>query len=162
MDSLLLLLAQHETALEGADKAIDIFDKLGKAGPVTIALAVAFAAVAFAVFMMRKNWKLQHEHATELKSREVLAKKEADDRLKTVIDAEKDRRESEKDMLREMIERGHEATQALEENNKIIASVISTTENMLRKMEEMDRRNVDLQRTVDNVQRSVDDMRRTT
>ena len=66
--SLLLLLAEGSD-LDKANQAIDTFDKLGKGGPVTLSLVIAFGAIIFAVYMMKKNWKLREDHANELKAR---------------------------------------------------------------------------------------------
>ena len=144
-EGLILLLAQDGT-IETADKAIDTIDKLGKAGPVTIALVVAIAATIFAIYMMRKNWKLREEmekghkdHALELKNRETQAKEDADERLEKVLDAAKERRETEKEMLREMVERGHEATQALEGSNKAIEAFKVALDGFQRRLDELDR-----------------------
>ena len=111
----------------------------GKAGPITLALVVAIAAVAFAVLMLRKNWKLREDHANELRRRETDAKLDADARLKSVLEGEKDRRDAEKSMLREMVERGHEATQALEGSNKAIEAFKSALDAYQRRLEELDR-----------------------
>lgn len=134
----ILLLAQDLTA-EKANAAIDTIDRLGKAGPVTLALFVAFLSVAFAVYMLRKNWMLREEMAIELKKREEDAKKDADTRLEKVLEAAKERREAEKQMLREMVERGHEATQALEGSNKAIEAFKVTLDSFTRRSEEIDR-----------------------
>lgn len=134
-----LLLFAQGVDVEKANDAIDTIDKLGKAGPVTLALVVAIASVAFAVYMMRKNWKLQNDHATELKEREKEAKEDADERLQAVLEAAKERRETEKQMLREMVEHGHEATQALEGSNKAIEAFKASNDAFLRRLEELDR-----------------------
>lgn len=133
-----LLLADSE-ALGKADQAIDTIDKLGKAGPVTLALVVAIAAVAFAIYTLRKIWKLREDHAVELKEREKEAKSDADERLKAVLEAAQERRETEKQMLREMVEHGHEATQALEGSNKAIEAFKTAMDGFVRRLEELDR-----------------------
>jgi len=137
--SAMLFLADSDPQLQRANDAIDTVDKLGKAGPVTLALCLMIAAFAFAVSMMRKNWKLREDHAVDLKQRAVDAKKESDERLKEVLDAERDRRNSEKEMLREMVDRGHEATQALEGSNKAIGAFKLALENYTRRLDELDR-----------------------
>jgi low affinity Fe/Cu permease len=134
-----LLLAQSEDGLKKANDAIDTIDKLGKAGPITLALVVAIAAVVFAVYMLRKVWQLREEHAIELKNREQAAKTDADKRLSEVLAVEKERRETEKQMLREMIERGHEATDALEGNNKAVEAFKLALDGFTRRLDEMDR-----------------------
>jgi hypothetical protein len=143
---MILLLADTDPSLQKANDAIDTIDKLGKAGPVTLALVVAIAATAFAVYMMRKNWKLREEmatehkdHALELKKREEDAKRDADERLEKVLEAAKERREAEKEMLREMVERGHEATQALEGSNRAIEAFKVAMDGYTRRLEELDR-----------------------
>lgn len=133
------LLAEGDGAIKKANDGIDTLSKLAKAGPTVIALAVAAGALAFAIYMMRQNWKLRETQATELKKREEDAKKDADDRLKEVMVAERDRREAEKKMLREMIDRGHETTQALEGSTKAIESYKTLAETMLRRLEDLDR-----------------------
>jgi len=145
LSSVILLLADGDTTKKAND-AIDTVDKLGKAGPVTLALVVAIAAVAFGVYMMRKNWKLREEsanehkeHALELKKREETAKLDADARLETVLKAAKERREAEKEMLREMVDRGHEATQALEGSNKAMEAYKAAMEAYTRRLDELDR-----------------------
>lgn len=135
----MMLLAQSEDVLKNADSAIDTIDKLGKAGPITLALVVAIAAVAFAIYMLRKVWQLREEHAIELKKREQDAKNDADKRLGEVLSVEKERRETEKQMLREMIERGHEATDALEGNNKAVEAFKLAIDGFIRRLDEMDR-----------------------
>jgi hypothetical protein len=136
---MMLLLAQSEDVLKKADDAIDTIDKLGKAGPITLALVVAIAAVAFAIYMLRKVWQLREEHAIELRKREQDAKDDADKRLGEVLSVEKERRETEKQMLREMIERGHEATDALEGNNKAVEAFKLAIDGFIRRLDEMDR-----------------------
>lgn len=133
-----LWVAQSEN-LSKANDAIDTIDKLGKAGPITLALVVAIAAVAFAIYMLRKNWKLREDHANELKEREKASKNDADERLKAVLEAAKERRETEKKLLREMVERGHEATQALEGSNKAIEAFRIAIDGYMRRLDEFDR-----------------------
>ena len=134
----LLLLAQDGT-IDKANEAIDTIDKLGKAGPVTLALVIAVCAVAFAGYMLKKLSDLRGAHATELKNRETQAKEDADERLNQVLAAEKERRETEKEMLREMVERGHEATQALEGSNKAIEAFKVALDGYQRRLDELDR-----------------------
>lgn len=133
-----LLLAQ-EDSLKRANDAIDTIDKLGKAGPITLALVVAIAATAFAVLMLRKVWALREEYAHDLKDREKEAKGDADERLREVLAAEKERRDTEKQMLREMVEHGHEATQALEGSNRAIEAYKTAMDGYIRRIEELDR-----------------------
>jgi hypothetical protein len=133
-----LLLAQ-EDSLKKANDAIDTIDKLGKAGPITLALVVAIASVIFAVYLLRKIWQLREDHAIELKNRETAAKTDADKRLTEVLSVEKERRETEKQMLREMIERGHEATDALEGNNKAVEAFKLAMDGFVRRLDELDR-----------------------
>ena len=135
----ILLLAQQDPTLQKANGAIDTIDKLGKAGPVTLALVIAIAAVGFAVYTLKKISKLREEHATELRKRETQAKEDADERLKQVLAGEKERRDTEKEMLREMVERGHEATQALEGSNKAIEAFKVTLDGYQRRLDELDR-----------------------
>lgn len=136
--SSLLLLAQ-EPNLDSANDAIDTLDKLGKAGPVTLALALMVAAIVFAVWMMRKNWKLQSGHADELKDRETIAKDESKKTLDAVLDAAEKRRAEEKVIYREMIDRGHEATQALEGSNRAIEAFKLALETSQKRLEDLDR-----------------------
>jgi len=133
-----LLLAQDPN-LDKANDAIDVLDKLGKAGPVTLALAVTVGAIVFAVFMMRKNWKLQSSHSEDLKDRETIAKDESKKTLDAVLDAAEKRRTEEKVIYREMIERGHEVTQALEGSNKAIEAFKSALEIYQKRLEDLDR-----------------------
>jgi len=141
LSSSLLLLAQDSSGaeLDKAKNAIDTVDKLGKAGPVTLALCLMIAAIVFAVIMMRKNWKLREDHANELKARETEAKSDADTRLKEVLSAEQERRETEKEMLREMVNRGHEATQALEGSNRAIEAFRQAMDAYQRRLDDLDR-----------------------
>jgi len=145
LSSMILLLADGDVT-QKANDAIDTIDKLGKAGPITLALVVAIVATAFAVYMMRKNWKLREdialeykEHALELKKREEDAKKNAGARLEKVLVAAKDRLESEKEMLREMVDRGHEATQALRGSNRAMEAYKGAMESYTRRLDELDR-----------------------
>ena len=138
LSSMILLLADGD-ATQKANDAIDTVDKLGKAGPITLALVVAIAATAFAVYMMRKNWKLREDQAVELKNRETTAKAESDARLTSVLAAAKERRDAEKEMLREMIDRGHEATQALQGSNKAMEAYKAAMETYSRRLDELDR-----------------------
>ena len=80
-------------------------------------------------------WGAYHE----LKKREADAKTDADERLKQVLAAEKERRDAEKEMLREMVERGHEATQALEGSNKAIDAFKTALDGYTRRLDELDR-----------------------
>lgn len=139
MYATLFLLAQSEDGLKKAEDALDLIDKLGKAGPVTLSLAIAVVTTAFAVYMLRKNWSLREEHAIELKKREQDAKNDADARLKDVLAAEKERRETEKQMLREMVEHGHDAAQALEGSNRAIEAFKAAMDGYLRRLDELDR-----------------------
>ena len=136
---MMLILADADPNLQKASDAIDTVDKLGKAGPVTLALCLMIAAIVFAVLMMRKNWKLREDHALELKKRETDAKVDSDTRLKDVLAAAKERRDTEKEMLREMVERGHEATQALEGSNKAIDAFKTALDTYHRRLDELDR-----------------------
>ncbi len=135
--SLLLLLAEGD--LDKANQAIDTFDKLGKAGPVTLSLIVAFGAIIFAVFMMKKNWKLQAGHANELKDREKTAKEDHKATLADVLKGAEDRRNAEKDLYKQMIESGIEATQALEGSNRALESFKTGLENFQSRLESLDR-----------------------
>lgn len=152
--SLLLLLAQGDPNLQTADQAIDTVDKLGKAGPVTIALVIAIVGVAFAIWMMRKNWKLHLDHANELKAREVDGKKEADERLKEVLDDAKERRDTEKQMLREQIEDGQKSTQALQDSARAQEASTRATEDLRRRFDEFERKLIDIQRDIVDSRRS--------
>ena len=134
--SLLLLLAED---LDKANQAIDTFDKLGKAGPVTLSLIIAFAAIVFAVIMMKRNWKLREGHEKDLKEREKGAKEEHKNTLSDVLKAAEERRNAEKDLYKQMIESGMEATQALEGSNKAIESFKSGLENFMSRLEALDR-----------------------
>ena len=140
----MLLLAQAKTAkaadsLTKADQGIDTLTKLAKAGPTVLALAVALGAIVFAVYMMRQNWKLREEYAKDLKDRETEAKKESDDRLKEVLSAANERRATEKEMLREMVDRGHETAQALEGSSKAIEGFKGVLDTCIRRLDELDR-----------------------
>jgi len=137
--NMILLLADSDPQLQRANDAIDTVDKLGKAGPITLALVVAIATTAFAIYMMRKNWKLREDQAVELKDRETAAKADADLRLEKVLVAAKERRDTEKEMLREMVDRGHEATQALEGSNKAIEAFKIAMDSYQRRLDELDR-----------------------
>jgi len=137
--SFLLLAEGNEDTLQKANEAIDTIDKLGKAGPITLALVVAIAAVAFAVYTLRKNWKLREDHANELKQRETDAKVEADRRLKAVLTAAEKRREEEKVIYKEMIDRGHEATQALDGNSKALDAFKMAVEHFTKRIGDLDR-----------------------
>jgi hypothetical protein len=136
--SLLLLLAEGSD-LDKANQAIDTFDKLGKAGPVTLSLVIAFGAIIFAVYMMKKNWKLREDHANELKDREKNAKEEHKSTLADVLKAAEERRNAEKDLYKQMIESGIEATQALEGSNKALESFKIGLENFQNRLESLDR-----------------------
>ena len=136
--SLLLLLAE-DANLDKANQAIDTFDKLGKAGPVTLSLVIAFAAIVFAVYMMKKNWKLREDHANELKDREKTAKEEHKGTLADVLRSAEERRNAEKDLYKQMIESGIEATQALEGSNKALESFKLGLENFQSRLESLDR-----------------------
>ena len=149
-----LLLADTDPQIQRANDAIDTIDKLGKAGPITIALVVAIGAVVFAVLMMRKNWKLQNDHANELKARETAAKKEADDRLKEVLDDAKERRDTEKQMLREQIEDGQKSTQALQDYARAQEANTRAVEDLRRRFDEFERKLIDVQRDVSDARRS--------
>ena len=138
LPALALLLAEGAD-LDKANQAIDTFDKLGKAGPVTLSLIIAFAAIVFAVYMMKKNWKLREDHANELKQRETDAKEDHKSTLKDVLSAAEERRNAEKELYKQMIESGMEATQALEGSNRAIESFKSGLENFLSRLESLDR-----------------------
>lgn len=150
----LLLLADTDPQIDRANDAIDTLDKLGKAGPVTLALVIAFGAVVFAVLMMRKNWKLREDHANELKQRETDAKTEADNRLKEVLNAAKERRETEKTMLREQIEDGQKSTQALQDNARAQEANTRAVEDLRRRFDEFERKLADIQRDMSDARRS--------
>jgi predicted RNase H-like nuclease (RuvC/YqgF family) len=149
--SLLLLLAQD---LDKADQAIDTVDKLGKAGPVTISLVMMIGAIVFAVLMMRKNWKLQAAHADELREREKAAKTDSNERLKEVLGAAKERRDTEKQMLREQIEDGQKSTQALQDSARAQEANTRATEDLRRRFDEFERKLIDLQRDITDSRRS--------
>lgn len=123
--------------VETADKAIDTIDKLGKAGPTTLALAVAVAAIAFAVWTLKSNYKLREAHAKELRNRELTTKKEAELRLDKAMLSEAARRDAEKQMLKEMIEHGHEAIQALEQSSEAIQEITKALQGLERKIEDL-------------------------
>ena len=133
------LLAQSDPELDRANQAIDVFDKLGKAGPVTISLIIGFGAIVFAVYMMKKNWKLREDHANELKDREKNAKEEHKSTLSDVLKAAEDRRNAEKDLYKQMIESGIEATQALESSNRALESFKNGLESFQGRLESLDR-----------------------
>ena len=152
--SALLLLADTDPELQRANDAIDTIDKLGKAGPITIALVVAIAAVVFAVLMMKRNWKLREDHANELKQSVIDAKKESDARLKDVLDAAKERRDTEKTMLREQIEDGQKSTQALQDSAKAVEANTRAVEDLRRRFDEFERKLGDVQRDVSDARRS--------
>ena len=152
--SLMLLLADSDPQVQRANDAIDTIDKLGKAGPITIALVVAIAAVVFAVLMMKRNWKLREDHANELKQGVIDAKKESDARLKDVLDAAKERRDTEKTMLREQIEDGQKSTSALQDSAKAVEANTRAVEDLRRRFDEFERKLVDVQRDVSDARRS--------
>jgi len=152
--SALLLLADTDPELQRANDAIDTIDKLGKAGPITIALVVAIAAVVFAVLMMKRNWKLREDHANELKQNVIDSKKESDARLKDVLDAAKERRDTEKTMLREQIEDGQKSTQALQDSAKAVEANTRAVEDLRRRFDEFERKLGDVQRDVSDARRS--------
>ena len=156
--SFIFLLADGDTTKKAND-AIDTVDKLGKAGPVTLALVVAIAATAFAVYMMRKNWKLREDQALELKNRETTAKAESDARLASVLAAAKERRDAEKEMLREMVDRGHEAIQALEGSNKAMEAFKTVMETYSRRLDELDRAQ---EKRFDEILRAINNQRGST
>jgi len=137
--ALILLLAEADPTLQKAGDAIDTIDKLGKAGPVTLALVVAFGAVAFAIYTLRKNWQLREEHANELKDREKDAKEEHKKTLADVLRAAEERRNAEKELYKQMIESGIEATQALEGSNKAVEAFRGSVDGLARRLEELDR-----------------------
>jgi len=152
--TLILLAADTDPNVQRASDTIDTLDKLGKAGPVTLALAVAFGAIVFAVFMMKRNWKLREDHANELRDREKLAKTEADFRLKEVLDAAKERRDTEKTMLREQIEDGQKSTSALQDNARAHEANTRVVEDLRRRFDEFERKLIDIQRDLVDARRS--------
>jgi len=151
---LIFILSDTTQQVKHANEAIDTIDKLGKSGPVTLALVVAFGAIVFAVVMMRKNWKLQNDHARELKERERIAKEEADERLREVLAAAKERMESEKTMLREQIEDGQKSTQALKDSARAQEANTRAIEDLRRRFDDFERRLVDIQRELSEARRT--------
>ena len=138
LPALVFLLAEGAD-LETANKDIDTFDKLGKAGPVTLSLIIAFAAIFFAILMMKRNWKLREGHEKDLKNREKDAKEEHKSTLSDVLQAAKERREEEKSSYEKMIESGYEATQALEGSNRALESFKTGLENFQDRLVALDR-----------------------
>lgn len=141
-----LLLAQEQAAAKTADGAVDTLTKLGKAGPTVIALAIATVAVVGFVWVLRKNWQLQKDHETALKNIAAENKQESDERLKQVLDSANDRRETEKELMREMVAFGADSNEAVKEGVKAIENNTKALETLLREVEHMRRDLTELRR----------------
>ena len=157
-----LLLAQDDT-LKKASDTIDVVDKLAKTGPITIALVIAIAAVAFGIWQMRQNFTMREGHAITLEKRETNAKEEGAKQLASVLEAAKERREAEKSLMREMVDRGHDANEALRESAKAMTDSAKADEALAKAMTDLsarvERRLEDLTRAIEDVRRGVGDRR---
>jgi len=89
--------------------------------------------------VLRKNWALQKAHEVSLKDNAVENKVEADDRLKQVLDDANDRRDAEKDLMREMVGFGADSTEAVKEGVKAIENNTRALDVLLRQVEQMQR-----------------------